>query len=50
MEALNNDKKVWAKPTVQSLNINNDTYGAAKQLTKEVGKGDSTNKEKTIPS
>ena len=33
MEPLNNDRKVWTKPTVQSLNINKDTYLSRRNYT-----------------
>ncbi|QHV96965.1 hypothetical protein [Spirosoma endbachense] len=50
MEALYNDRKVWAKPTVQTLNINKDTYSSQGHGDREVGKGGGDNQTKDIPS
>jgi hypothetical protein len=50
METQNNDKKVWAKPTVMSLNINKDTYTSQGSGIKETGKGGGENLVKDIPS
>jgi hypothetical protein len=50
METLTNDKKVWAKPTVQILNINKDTYSSQGHGEREVGKGGGENQNKDIPS
>jgi hypothetical protein len=50
METQNNDKKVWAKPTVLSLNINKDTYTSQGNGIKEVGQGVGENLKKDIPS
>ena len=50
MEKPNNDKKGWANPTVQALNINKDTYSSQGNGEKEVGKGGGDNLKKDIPS
>ena len=50
MEPVQNARKVWAKPTVQLLNINSDTYANPGRGDKEVGQGGGNNKDKSIPS
>ena len=50
METQSSDRKIWVKPSVQTLNINNDTYTAPGRGTKEVGKGGGENSKKSIPS
>ncbi len=50
METLNNDKKVWAKPLIQTLNINKDTYSSKGGGEREVGQGGGKNQLKRIPS
>ena len=50
MEPVQNARKVWAKPTVQLLNINSDTYTNPGRGDKEVGQGGGNNNDKSIPS
>ncbi len=50
MESVQNVRKVWAKPTVQMLNINSDTYSNLLRSKKETGKGGGSNKDDSMPS
>ncbi|QIP13922.1 hypothetical protein G8759_15535 [Spirosoma aureum] len=50
MDTLTNNRKAWAKPTVQILNINKDTYSSQGHGEKEVGNGGGANQTKDIPS
>ncbi len=48
MEPVQNAKKVWAKPAVQILNINTDTYSNPGRNNIEVGQGGGANLDKSI--
>ena len=50
MNSSQNQKKAWAKPFVQSLDINKDTFAGTSSKEKEVGKGGSANIRKSVPS
>ena len=50
MQPMPNNKKVWAKPVVQMLNINSDTYSNPAAGSREVGQGGGNNTNKAIPS
>ena len=50
MQPMPNNKKVWAKPVVQMLNINSDTYSNPVQGAREVGQGGGNNQNKALPS
>ena len=48
MESVQSNKKLWARPSVQMLNINSDTYSGAG--TQKENSGSSNQTTKKIPS
>jgi hypothetical protein len=48
MATQHDDKKVWIRPMVQTLNINRDTYGLGNKSRGEQGQGNGEDQKKTV--